>query len=49
MAELLASKVSDVTVKPCRPEPVDIAIKPLPMRRDLPPARPHVPSMEGGR
>ena len=39
MAELLASKV-----KPCRPEPVSIANNPLPMRRDLPPARPHVPA-----
>ena len=44
MAELLASKVSEVTVKPCRPEPVAIANKPLPMRCDLPPARPRVPA-----
>ena len=44
MAELCASKVSEVTVKPCRSEPVAIANKPLPMRRDLPPARPHVPA-----
>ena len=44
MAEILALKVSEVTVKPCRPELVAIVNKPLPMRRDLPPARPHVPA-----
>ena len=38
MAELLASNVSEVTVKPCRSEQVAIANTPLPMRRDLPPA-----------
>ena len=40
MAELLTSKVSEVIVKPCRLEPVAIADHPLPVRRDLPPARP---------
>ena len=46
MVKLLASKVLEVTVKPCHhPEPVAIANKPLPMRRDLPPPRPpHVPA-----